>query len=206
MQSAKNEVKSEEAEALFILYFALFNLHPPLPLPLPLLNPQRSSPRMALIDEDYLRISLRSEAFRIRFEEPFRAVFGFALMGAVGWFLTNGVTDYLILGLMVPVATGVLSAISIEILRWGYLFTVGPEGLTCLNFWGLRKTIPWRTMRRVRQFQLFGLAYLRIEADPQRSDIWLPLFVTRYELLVDLIGAHVDEYHPLAQQLKLVGR
>lgn len=157
---------------------------------------------MALIDEDYLRISLRSEAFRIRFEEPFRAVFGWALLGALGWFLVNGVTDYVILGLMVPVATGGMSAVGIEILRRRYLFTVGPEGLTCYNFWGIQKTIPWRTMQRVRKFQMFGLAYLRIAADQQSSDIWLPLFVGRLELLHDLVGAHVDGHHPLAQELK----
>ena len=170
------------------------------------LNPQPSTiPPMALIDEDYLRISLRSEAFRISFEEPFRAVFGLALVGAVSWFLANGVTQYAVLGLLVPVATGVMSAIGIEFLRRRYLFTVGPEGLTCCNFWGFQKTIPWGTMRQVRGFQLFGLTYLRIEADQQRSDIWLPLFVARYDLLLDLIGTHVDEHHPLLTQLRLAG-
>ena len=158
---------------------------------------------MALIDEDYLRISLRSEAFRISFEEPFRAVFGLALVGAVSWFLVNGITNYAVLGLMVPVATGVLSAVGIEFLRRRYLFTVGPEGLSCYNFWGFQKTIPWETMRQVRRFQLFGLNYLRIEADQQRSDIWLPLFVARFDLLVDLVGTQVDERHPLATQLRL---
>ena len=160
---------------------------------------------MALIDEDYLRISLRSQAFRISFEEPFRAVFGLALIGAVSWFLANGVTQYMILGLVVPVATGGMSAMGIELLRRRYLFTIGPEGLTCYNFWGFQKTIPWQTIHRVRKFQLFGLAYLRIEAHHLGSDIWLPLFVERHDLFVDLVGAHVDEHHPLAVQLRLAG-
>ncbi len=159
---------------------------------------------MALIDEDYLRISLRSQAFRISFEEPFRVVFGLALIGTVVWFWSQGVTQYVILGLVVPVVTGILSAIGIEFLRRRYMFQVGPEGLTCYNFWGFQKTIPWQSIQQVRRFQLFGLSYLRIEADQQRSDIWLPLFVDRYNVLVDLVGAHVDEYHPLAIQLKLV--
>ena len=158
---------------------------------------------MSLIDEDYLRISLRSQTFRVSFEEPFRAVFALSLLGAIGWFLANGITNYVILGLMVPVTTAGLAAAGIELLRRRYLFTVGPEGLTCYNFWGLQRTIPWRTMQRVRQFQLFGLSYLRISAEQQRSDIWLPLFVDRYELLLDLVGAHVDEQHPLMLKLRL---
>jgi hypothetical protein len=172
------------------------------------LNPHLSTltdPLMALIDEDYLRISLRSEAFRISFEEPFRIVFGLALIGAVSWFLANGVTQFAILGLLVPVATGVMSAMGIEFLRRRYLFIVGPEGLTCYNFWGFQKTIPWGDMRHVCRFQLCGLNYLRIQADRQRSDIWLPLFVARYDLLLDLIGTHVDEHHPLLAQLRLAG-
>ena len=160
---------------------------------------------MALIDEDFLRISLRSEPFRISFEEPFRAVFGLALIGAVGWFVSQGITHYVILGLLVPVVTGVLSAIGIEILRRQYLFQVGPEGLTCYNFWGFKRTIPWATMRIVRRFDLFGLTYLRIQADQLRSEIWLPLFVDRYALLLDLVGAHVDDQHPLMVQLRLAG-
>ena len=158
---------------------------------------------MALIDEDYLRISLRSEAFRITFEEPFRAVFALALIGAMSWFLFQGVTQYVVLGLMVPVTTGVMAAVGIEILRRRYKFQIAPEGLTCYDFWGLRKTISWNSMRVVRRFSLFGLSYLRITADQMRSDIWLPLFVERYDLLTDLVGAHVDESHPLASQLKL---
>ncbi len=157
---------------------------------------------MALIDEDYLRISLRSEAFRVSFEEPFRAVFGLALIGTVGWFLLQGITHYVILGLMIPVATGLLSAVGIEILRRRYTFQIAPEGLTCYDFWGVQRTIPWGTMRGVRKFHLFGLSYLRITADQVRSDIWLPLFVERYGVLTDLVRAHVDEQHPLAIQLE----
>ena len=160
---------------------------------------------MALIDEDYLRISVRSEAFRISFEEPFRAVFGLALIGAVGWFVSQGITHYVILGLLVPVVTGILSAVGIEFLRRQYLFQVGPEGLTCYNFWGFKRTIPWSSMRSVRLFQLLGLRYLRIEAGQLRSDIWLPLFVEKYDVLVDLVGAHVDENHPLMVQLRQMG-
>ncbi|MFO1008149.1 MAG: hypothetical protein U0929_19475 [Planctomycetaceae bacterium] len=158
---------------------------------------------MALVDEDYLRISLRKEAFQISFEEPFRTVFALALIGALGWFVTQGVTNYMILGLVIPVITGVMSAASIEILRRRYLFYVSPEGLACYNFWGFQRTIPWNSMRSVKRFSLFGLSYLRITADGLSSEIWLPLFVDRYALLQDLIEAHVDEQHPLAEQLRL---
>ena len=162
-------------------------------------------PLMALVDEDYLRISLRSEAFRISFEEPFRAVFALTLMGTAGWFVLQGITHYLVLGLMIPLSTGVMSAVGIEILRRRYKFQITPEGLTCYDFWGVRRTIPWSSMRVVRRFDLFGLSYLRIGAEQLRSDLWLPLFVERYEVLQDLVGAHVDEQHPLAVQLKLAG-
>ena len=138
------------------------------------------------------------------FEEPFRAVFGLALIGTIGWFLLQGITHYVILGLMIPVATGLLSAIGIEILRRRYKFQITPEGLSCYDFWGVKRTIPWRAMRTVRRFRLVGLSYLRITADHLRSDIWLPLFVERYDVLTDLVGAHVDENHPLAVQLRSV--
>lgn len=160
---------------------------------------------MALIDEDYLRISLRSEAFRISFEEPFRAVFALALLGAVGWSVSQGISNYVILGLAIPLATGLMSAISIEVLRRRYLFYISPEGLSCYNFWGFQRTIPWNSMRTVRRFSLFGLSYLRITADGLSSDIWLPLFVDRYPLLLDLVKAHVNDQHPLAAQLNLKG-
>ena len=160
---------------------------------------------MALIDEDYLRISLRSESFRISFEEPFRAVFGLALIGTVSWFFLQGITHYVVLGLMIPLATGIMSAVGIEILRRRYMFQITPAGLTCYDFWGLRQSIPWSSMRTVRRFDLFGLSYLRIGADQLRSNIWLPLFVERYDILQDLVGAHVDEQHPLAVQLQLAG-
>jgi hypothetical protein len=158
---------------------------------------------MALIDEDYLRISLRSEAFRISFEEPFRAVFALALIGALGWFASQGVTNYVVLGLAIPVTTGIMSAVGIELLRRRYLFYISPVGLACYNFWGFQRTIPWDSMRTVRRFNLFGLSYLRITADQLKSDIWLPLFVDRYALLQDLVEAHVDEHHQLAEQLRL---
>ena len=160
---------------------------------------------MALIDEDYLRISLRSEAFRITFEEPFRTVFVFTLVGTVGGFFFQGVTSYTVLGLMIPLATGLMSAAGIEILRRLYQFQITPEALTCYDFWGVRRTIPWNSMRTVRRFDLFGLSYLLIGADRLRSDVWLPLFVERFDVLQDLVGAHVDEQHPLAVQLKLAG-
>ena len=73
----------------------------------------------------------------------------------------------------------------------------------CYNFWGFIRTIPWNSMRTVRRLNLFGLSYLRITADGLSSDIWLPLFVDRYSLLQDLVEAHVDEHHPLAEHLKL---
>ena len=160
---------------------------------------------MALIDEDYVRISLRTEAFRISFEEPFRAVFALALMGALGWFVFQGITNYVVLGLAIPVATGIMSAIGIEILRRMYHFSITPEGLSCFDFWGFQRTIPWNAMRSVRRFDLFGLSYLRVSSDQLRSDLWLPLFVERFDLLQDLVGAHVDEHHPLARQLQLAG-
>ena len=92
---------------------------------------------MALIDEDYLRISLRSEAFRISFEEPFRAVFALALLGAVSWSVSQGISNYVVLGLAIPLATGLMSAISIEVLRRRYLFYISPEGLSCLQLLGI---------------------------------------------------------------------
>jgi hypothetical protein len=153
---------------------------------------------MALIDEDYLRISLRTEEFRISFEEPFRVVFGLAVIGAVSGFLLQGVSNYVVLGLFVPLVTGGMSAAGIEILRRRYKFQIGPEGISCYNFWGLKRTIPWGGIEAVRPFRMFGLEYLRIEATGLRSDIWLPMFVDHEPVLTDLIFAHVNDPHPLA--------
>lgn len=152
---------------------------------------------MALIDEDYLRISLRTEEFRISFEEPFRVVFGLAVIGAVGGFFLQGVTSYVVLGLFVPLVTGCMSAAGIEILRRRYKFQIGPEGISCYNFWGFKRTIPWTGIETVRPFRIFGLEYLRITATGLRSDIWLPMFVDYESVLTDLIRAHVDDPHPL---------
>ena len=153
---------------------------------------------MALIDEDYLRISLRTEDFRISFEEPFRVVFGLALIGAMGGFLIQGVSNYVVLGLVVPLITGVMAAIGIEILRRQYRFQIGPEGISCYNFWGFKRLIVWDSIQAAKPFRLFGLEYLRITAKGLRSDIWLPMFVDHEAVLLDLILAHVGEPHPLA--------
>lgn len=153
---------------------------------------------MALIDEDYLRISLRTEDFRISFEEPFRVVFGLAVIGAVGGFLLQGVSNYVVLGLFVPLITGFMAAAGIEILRRRYRFQIGPEGISCYNFWGFKRTIAWDSMTAAKPFRLFGLEYLRISALGLRSDIWLPLFVDHEAALADLILAHVTQPHPLA--------
>lgn len=156
---------------------------------------------MALIDEDYHRISLRTENFRISFEEPFRVVFGLAVIGAVAGFVIQGTTNFVVLGLFVPLSTGLLAAAGIEILRRRYRFQVGPEGISCYNFWGFKRTIAWQRIQAVREFRLFGLEYFRIEADGLRSDIWLPLFIDHESVLVDLIQAHASAPHPLASAI-----
>ncbi len=152
---------------------------------------------MALIDEEYVRISLRTHVFSMRFEEPFRMVFGLTVIGSVILFVSQGLTNAVFLGLGLPVLTGLLSAVAVWILNRRYTFEIGPVGLTCYNFWGVKKVVPWNEMATVRPVAAFGLSYLRIKSQRLTSEIWLPLFVQQLPLLQDLIAAHTHELHPL---------
>lgn len=152
---------------------------------------------MALIDEEYVRISLRTQVFHMRFEDPFRMVFGLTILCGVTLFLSQGITNRVFLGLGLPLVTGVLSAAAVWILNRRYTFEVGPVGLTCYNFWGLRRVVPWDEMTLVRPVSALGLSYLRIRCSSLSSEIWLPLFVRDMSTLQDLVAAQTHELHPL---------
>lgn len=156
---------------------------------------------MALIEEEFVRVSLRSEVFRISFEEPFRAIFALALIGVISWSAWQGYTNFMLYGLIIPLLTGVLAVIGTIILRSRYTFQISPQGLTCYDFWGWKRTTHWADMKSATRFQLAGLGYVRLQSNSRRSVIWLPLFVEDLPLLCDLVGAHVSAGHPLFERL-----
>lgn len=151
---------------------------------------------------DVLHRSVRTEEFSISFAEPFRVVFFSTLLTLEGMCLSMGAAgEWWLLAAVIPVLTCLLSAFSVAILVWRYRFSVGPEGISCYDFWCQPLTTRWEAMREIKRVWLPGLAYLRINSDDRYRALWLPLFVARSDELRELVALHAGPRHPLTDRL-----
>lgn len=146
---------------------------------------------------------MRTEEFSISFAEPFRIIFLGTLLTLEGMCLSAGAAGewWLLLGVL-PTLTCLLSALSVAVIIWWFRFSVGPEGLSCYDFWCQPLTTRWEEMRGFSRIWLPGLAYIRITSSDRYCALWLPLFVNELDQLRDLVALHAGPQHPLAKLLE----
>jgi hypothetical protein len=146
--------------------------------------------------------SVRTEEFLISFSEPFRAVFlGTLITLEAMCFSAGAAGEWWLLAGVVPGLTFLLSAVSVGIIVWRYRFSVGPEGISCYDFWCQPLTTRWDEMRSYTHIRLPGLAYARITTDDRFRALWLPLFVARFDDLCEIVALHAGPQHPLTTLL-----
>jgi hypothetical protein len=152
---------------------------------------------------EYVHRSVRTEEFVISFAEPFRVVFLGTLLTLEAMCLSAGAWgEWWLLAGVLPGLTFVLSALSVAVLVWRYRFSVGPEGISCYDFWCQPITTRWEAMHNLSRVWLPGLAYVRIGTQDRYRALWLPLFVDRLTPLAEIVELHAGLQHPLAIQLR----
>lgn len=142
--------------------------------------------------------TVRTQEFLISFAEPFRIVFLGTLLALEAMCLSSGAAgEWWLLAGVLPGLTFLLSALSVGIIVWRYRFSVGPEGISCYDFWCQPLTTRWEEMRSFSHIWLPGLAYARITTGDRYRALWLPLFVADYDGLCELVALHTGPQHPL---------
>ncbi|MCA9054031.1 MAG: hypothetical protein KDA75_09355 [Planctomycetaceae bacterium] len=150
-----------------------------------------------------LRFSVRTEEFQISFAEPFRIISLGTLITLEVMCLSAGAAGewWLLLGVL-PALTAILSAISVAIIVYRYRFSVGPDGISCYDFWCQPLTTRWEDMQSVSRISLPGIAYARVTTNDRFRALWLPLFVDDLESLRELVTLHAGGSHPLSVLLQ----
>lgn len=130
-------------------------------------------------------------------EEPLRAVFFVALSLHESYFVSQGITDPLSLGLVVPSMVLGLSLVGVALVISMFRFEVGPAGIRNVDFWYRNSDWAWDEMESVRVISFLGMRYARIRTTGSKKALWLPLFVHLHERLGDTIHLHAPEAHPM---------
>lgn len=157
----------------------------------------------AIAPSGVLHLSFRTEEFQISFAEPFRIIFVASLATLELLALSAGAAgEWWLLAGAIPVLTALLSAISVAVIIWRYRFSVGPDGISCYDFWCQPLTTPWSDMQGLSRIWIPGLAYARITTSDRYRALWLPLFVSDLDALYELVAIHAGPQHPLAVLLK----
>lgn len=151
---------------------------------------------------DVIHRSVRTEEFSISFAEPFRIIFLGTLLTLEGMCLSAGAAGewWLLVGVL-PTLTCLLSALSVAVIIWRYRFSVGPDGISCFDFWCQPLTTRWEEMRSFSRIWLPGLNYARIATGDRFRALWLPLFVDDQAKLRDVVALHAGPHHPLTKLL-----
>ena len=149
-----------------------------------------------------LHLSVRTEEFQISFAEPFRIIFVGTLLTLEAMCLSAGAVDewWLLFG-VIPLLTAVLSAVSVAVIVYRYRFSVGPEGISCYDFWCRPLTTRWEEMQSYSRIWLPGLEYARITTGDRYRALWLPLFVADGEGLREMVALHAGAGHPLVEMM-----
>lgn len=152
--------------------------------------------------DDTIRISVRHEDFRVDLARPFIPVAIGALVASELFFILRGTSSLQMLLIGVPVAVMLTCGAILMLMCLRYKFEVGPEGIDSFDFLRRVHRTPWDAVQSIQFFSLFGLDYLVVRVEGHRRALWIPLFVTRYELLRDLLVTYADASHRLADKLE----
>lgn len=137
---------------------------------------------MGLYDH-FHHISFRKEDFRVSFLQPFCLIFLSALCVSEVFFLLSGNNSHQVLFVILPCVVTVLCVMAVLLLRSSCKFGLGPEGISCRDFWRSSQNATWEDVDDIRLVRTAGLEYLQVFVRGRIAPIWLPLFVCRRKTL-----------------------
>lgn len=149
-----------------------------------------------------IRISFRKEDFQFAVQRPLWPVaLGAVLVGEAVCLATRQ-APILDRVFILPAAVLSLCAATLWVMSRLYTLRIGPDGIGWHDFWRHRRQTPWSAIRRARVVNVLGLQYLLLRTDRGRTTVWIPLFVTHYPQLRDLLVTYTDR--ALAMQERLI--
>ena len=125
-----------------------------------------------------------------------------AILGQAIWSLEHG---------RLPPSGAFLIMIVFSVAFAGVLFllfklvpflSTSPSGIRGLNTWCWPREIPWPEISHVAPITLWPFPYVRVFSDKHRSALWVPLFVSKPDLLMRVVQENTDPHNPLRQFLE----
>lgn len=156
------------------------------------------------LHEDCVHISFRKEDFRVSFLAPFLVVFVSALLVCELFFIVTGNNSFQVLFLLVPGIVLVLCSSAILIIQGRYKFDIGPDGISCYNFWCRPIETSWDSIEDWRVVRTAGLSYLQVSVRNTKETIWIPLFVKRELTLRKMLATYTHNSRELYQKLNQI--
>ncbi len=101
------------------------------------------------------------------------------------------------LGLMSGFLSGLMAAAWVDC----YPVELTTDGLKCSDALGRRHVAAWPTIERVRQINVFGFRYLRVQSSATSRTLWVPLFLSDMPGFCAAIADHAGPDHPLTEAL-----
>lgn len=148
-----------------------------------------------------VRISFRREDFQIDYERPFWPVAAATLLLAESLSLLPGTSPVPHLLFIVPaLVLGFCAAALWAMARW-YRLRVGPDGIDWHDLWLQPRHTRWSSIENSQRVNILGLEYLRLQTTQSPWAIWVPLFVTRYAQLRDLLVTYAETSQQLDSRL-----
>jgi hypothetical protein len=144
-----------------------------------------------------LHVSVRTDRFHMTWGEPLRTIFLVALALHETYYVSQGIHDPFSLGIVVPALVLGLSIIGVAIVSTIFAFEVGPAGIRCIELWYRTRDWAWDDIAGAQTVSILGMPYLRLIGAPGKRNLWIPLFVTAPERLIDSLELHVPEDHPM---------
>ncbi len=84
-----------------------------------------------------------------------------------------------------------------------YIFTrfhavrVNREGISALDVWDQRHSVPWEDISSCKSITLGNLQFVRLYYHGGKRSLWVPLFLSRKKEFVTWIQENVKKGHPL---------
>jgi len=103
--------------------------------------------------------------------------------------------------LSIGLMSGFLSGLTAAWLVDCYPVELTTDGLKCTNALGRRHVVAWPTIERVRQINVFGFGYLRVQSSATSRTLWVPLFLADMPGFCAAIADRAGTDHPLTEAL-----
>ncbi len=107
--------------------------------------------------------------------------------------------------IVLPVAFGLsvlLGSICVFVLRKYVKLSASPDGMDGFSGYGARRHVSWSEVGEAKCINFFGLRYLRVPATAQRGSVWIPLWGSDRESLVNTIGECTPQDSSVQKELR----